>query len=288
MTTSAPEKVTPRKLTLRRATRGLLVAGLILGGLYYLAARNGGTGRLQVHEVRRTPLGDGTEMLQARLYRNWVSAAGQLVIVYLDPAKVDLQILRNPDRLKLAELAPNAQLVMNGGYFTPEFRPTGLLVSRGVELSPFISTGGPAGSGVLVVEDGQVELIRREDVRERTFENADIAIQAGPRLIEPDGTRGIHSDDRHHANRTFIGADARGWLVLGVVYRGDGGVGGGPSLFELQRLLLKLGPPVTRITFALNLDGGPSTGLHLRVQPELNLSESGTVFSAVTVRAHWP
>lgn len=275
------------KGALRRVGWGGLVVGLLAAGTY-MAARHGGAGHLHMHDVEHQVLAEGAELVQARLYRGTAANAGQLVVIYVDPSTVGLEVVLNANKKRLVALAPKAGLVMNAGYFTPEYRPTGLLVSNGKVLSPFVSTGGPAGSGVLLVEAGKVQLLRREDVGTRRFDGADVAIQAGPRLLEPDGARGIRSDDGQHANRSFIGADERGWLVLGVVHRGDSGLGGGPSLFELQRVLLQLKPHAPAVVFALNLDGGPSTGLHLRAKTTLNLPESGTVYSALAVRASWP
>ena len=271
---------------LRRVAIGAILATLLVGGTY-LAARHGGAGHLHIHDVERQTLAPGAELLQANLYRG-AADAGRLVALYLNPETVKLEVVLNPSRKKLTALAPGAQLVMNAGYFTPEYRPTGLLVSGGKILSAFVSSGGPAGSGVLVVNDGQVQLLRREDVGARPFKGTDFAVQAGPRLIESDGAPGIRSDDGQHANRSFIGADTRGWLVLGVVHRADGGMGGGPSLFELQRLLLQLDDEDRGLAFALNLDGGPSTGLILRAPPQLDMGEAATVYSALAVRAKWP
>ncbi|MEM7676361.1 MAG: phosphodiester glycosidase family protein [Myxococcota bacterium] len=273
------------KGALRRLGWGLVAGGLLIGGAY-VAARHAGAGKLELHDVRRESLGERTELVQGVLYRG-AADAGRLVVLYTDPAAVKLEVLVNKERKKLAEIAPHANLVMNAGYFTPKYRPTGLLVSQGNVISPFISSGGPAGSGVLVVEDQRVNLLRRQDVKARAFDESTIAIQAGPRLIEADGAPGIRSDDGQHANRTFIGADARGWLILGVVYRADGGLGGGPSLFELQQLLLNLKPTTASVAFALNLDGGPSTGFHLRGNDKIDLAESGTVYSAIAVEAPW-
>ncbi|MEL7371485.1 MAG: phosphodiester glycosidase family protein [Myxococcota bacterium] len=273
------------KGALRRLGWGLIAAGLLIGGAY-VAARHAGAGKLELHDVRREPLSQSAELVQGVLYRG-AADAGRLVALYMDPSAVELRVVANVERKRLADIAPSAQLVMNAGYFTPEFRPTGLLVSQGHMISPFISSGGPAGSGVLLVEDERVDLLRRQDVKARGFDASTIAIQAGPRLIEADGGRGIRSDDGQHANRTFIGADARGWLILGVVYRADGGLGGGPSLFELQQILLDLKATTASVAFALNLDGGPSTGLHLRGNDEINLAESGPVYSAITVQASW-
>ena len=271
---------------LRRVGWGLVATGLLVGGTY-LAARHGGAGQLQVHDTHRKVLADGTELVEANLYRG-AANAGRLVALFIDPKTATLEVAINTKKRKLEDLAPNAQLVMNAGYFTPEYRPTGLLVSKGRVHSAFVPSGGPAGSGVLLIEDGRVQLLRREDIDARRFEGTEFAIQAGPRLIESDGRHGIRSDDGQHANRSFIGADQRGWLVLGVVHRADGGLGGGPSLFELQRVLLQLENGLRKIAFALNLDGGPSTGLILRAAPQLTLAESATVYSALTVRAPWP
>ena len=271
---------------LRRGAWAVLLVALAVGIGTYLAARHGGAGELHIHDVRHRVLAPGAELVRSNLYRG-AATAGQLLVLHLDPRRINVEVVLNPDRLKLDELAAKAQLVTNAGYFTPKYRPTGLLVSGGKMLSPFVSSGGPAGSGVLVVEDATVKLLRREDIGARRFDKTSLAVQAGPRLIEPDRRPGIRSDDGQHANRTFIGGDARGWLVIGVVYRADGGLGGGPSLFELQRILLKRNHGVTPIIFALNLDGGPSTGLHLRGEPKLDFAESGVVNSALVVQEQW-
>jgi exopolysaccharide biosynthesis protein len=76
-----------------------------------------------------------------------------------------------------------------------------------------------------------------------------------------------------------IGADAKNRVVIAVIV-GPGGWATGPTLFELQQLLRRdLG-----LAFALNLDGGPSTGMYLRGEPAIEVPESAPVHSVLAWR----
>ena len=243
-------------------------------------------------EPVRVKLADGLELVQATLYRG-PRAAGQMVAVYASLDRVRPRLRLNPERLPLAGLAEGALLVTNAGFFTEEWKATGLLVSSGKTLSPFVPQAGSAGSGVFLIRAGQIRLLERDAARGETFSDALLAIQAGPRIIEPGGRPGIRSDDGARANRTVIGADHAGRLALVVVYQGDGGHRFGPSLFELMRLLGSQGlGRVSRelaLDIALNLDGGASTGLSLRSQAHgTHLPEQNRVFSVLSLSPHHP
>lgn len=262
-----------------KMVRGAVLLALAVG-LLYLVFRPGGDGSIRLEDVRREQVADGVELLEARLVRAG-RGAGTFAVLYAKPDAVELALAMNDERRPLHELAEDATLVANAGYFTKEWRATGLLASQGHILSPFVKNAGGAGSGVLVVEDGEIELLERDRVGDKKFRGADIAIQAGPRVIEPTRKRGIKSDDGLRANRTFIGADTSGRFVLGVAYSGDGAGAIGPTLYELQSLLLD---DRLQIAFCLNLDGGPSTGFDLRADDvRRQFGQKARVRSVLTV-----
>ena len=211
---------------------------------------------------------------------------GRMVSVHVDPVRARPRLVLNGARRPLRALAPEADLVANAGFFTPEFRPTGLLVSEGEVLHPFVDHGGAAGTGVLVWrDDGTIRLHARSSFSLEDPDAIRVALQAGPRLIEPGGEPGIRADDHISANRTVVGRDRAGRFVI-VVAHGAGASRSGPSLWEMMRLVGAEGLGRVRddlaLEIALNLDGGPSTGLHLR-PAELALPASEVVPSALVV-----
>jgi len=76
-------------------------------------------------------------------------------------------------------------------------------------------------------------------------------------IVEPEGKPGIHRDDGRRAARTvacLAGNDLH--FIVIAAPRGDG-----PTLFESASLLREPPPRGFGCRVALNLDGGPSTGV---------------------------
>src|SRR5262249_53134671 len=81
----------------------------------------------------------------------------------------------------------------------------------------------------------------------------ELAVQNAPLLVETDGAVGIHADDGKRAARTVACAASGGLrFLLVTAHAGDG-----PTLMELARWLTG----AAGCQVALNLDGGPSTGI---------------------------
>ncbi len=259
------------------------VAAAIAFAALACGCRNDVTSRLTLREVSRQSLTEEIELVQLLLARG-TEPGGRAYLVYAEPEGVELGIELNSARSPLAKLASDALLTMNGAFFTPGYTPTGLLVSNGRQLHPFIKEAGGAGSGVVVLEDDVFELLERDAVGRRDFKSSRFALQAGPRIIEPGGAPGIRKSDGARAHRSIIGRARDGRLVLGVVL-GPSGWGSGPSLYELQHVLIHESLGTSRLDFALNLDGGPSTGMYLR-HPEhrVNEPESAAIYSYIVMR----
>ncbi len=255
----------------------VLAAGAVfaLAAYYYIYV----SGTLRAGALSRRTIARGVELAEADLLRG-TTKSGRLYVLYFEPGAVDPSIELNTAKAALSNVAPDALAVMNAGFFTPERRATGLLVSQGKQLSPFIPEGGGAGSGVFVLDEGKPSLLARESASKTKLKDAELALQAGPRILEPDGAPGIISDDGQRANRTVIGADKDGRVVVAVAV-GPNGWSTGPTLFELQRILSR----ELSLSFALNLDGGPSTGLFVRGEPNIAFQEAAPVHSVLAWRA---
>jgi hypothetical protein len=167
------------------------------------------------------------------------------VSIDLARCRIDVAQAAAGDRLENL-LSPQALAAVNGGYFEADYRPTGWLRARGVDLAPVHRT---RAGGVLAVRAGRAFV---GPLAEMPFD-PDFALQSAPLIVETDGAIGIHSDDGKRAARTVVcarGAELR--FVVVVAPSGDG-----PTLFELARWLSGGG----ECAAALNLDGGPSTGV---------------------------
>ncbi|MBX3216317.1 MAG: phosphodiester glycosidase family protein [Labilithrix sp.] len=147
-----------------------------------------------------------------------------------------------------------ADLVVNGGFFDPDGKPVGLAVSDGAVLSRLAN--GLSG-GVLASDGARAELFAAEGFA--LPEGARFAVQCRPRLVVS-GVANVKSDDGKRAERTALCTRDEGRVVDVVIVRGsDDGESAGPSLFALAQHLAEAG-----CESALNLDGGPSTGIAWR------------------------
>jgi len=185
------------------------------------------------------------------------------VLVRVDLARMLVEPRAVPGR-DLAALGddPSLLLAVNAGYFEANGAPTGLLAREDVAYGV---AGRRGGTGVLVVRERRATLVPFTAAFELRGP-AELAVQAGPRLVEADGRPGIRTDDGQRAPRTVLCLGEGGRRIdLVLVWRASNPLEG-PGLFALSRALSKplLAPDPRRCEQALNLDGGPSTGLVLR------------------------
>jgi uncharacterized protein YigE (DUF2233 family) len=151
----------------------------------------------------------------------------------------------------------SAIFAVNGGYFEPDFKPSGLLIEDGRVVSDWQERGG---SGALVVRGGRASIASEAVGAPASVE---LAVQCGPRLVEPGGVVGMKGDDGKRAERTAA-CVRRGGRELNFVIAAGPNVGGaGPTLFQFAEWLsAPLSPGESGgCDAALNLDGGPSTGV---------------------------
>lgn len=193
-----------------------------------------------------------------------VARASAWVVARVDLARTSLGIVRSPnDRPDGVEPLRDVVLAIDAGFFEPDHSPSGLLAS-GAALHGALGPRG--GSGVLVVRAGRARVVAREGIDGGApWAGATLAVQCGPRLIEADGAVGIHRDDgRRFARTVACVRDGGRTLDLIATWQLDAPLRG-PGLYELARDLA--GPSPTGdpgCEAALNLDGGPSTGVFAR------------------------
>ena len=173
-----------------------------------------------------------------------------------DPSKLRLEIELAKTGAPLAQLLPPGGLaVVNGGYFEADFRPSTWLKNAGTQLSPKSDT---SKGGVLALGETGVYLGPFAGLG---FE-PQLAVQSFPLIVEQDGKPGIHSDDGRRAARTVVClvGNSLHFIVIAAP-RGDG-----PTLFESATLMREPPPNGFGCRVALNLDGGPSTGVWFGAQ----------------------
>ena len=168
------------------------------------------------------------------------------------------------DRLDALAKVPGAVFAVNGGFFDPDTTPTGLIVRDGRVASPWHRGGG---SGILVIRGTTASVVATPP---DSFDGVSLAVQCGPRLVEPGGVNGMHGDDGKRAARTVACVRAGG-RELDMVLAYDASTPmGGPTLFQTAKWLVEplADGDSTSCEAALNLDGGPSTGFVSPAIPE--------------------
>jgi len=161
-----------------------------------------------------------------------------------------LRVIDNPagaETLADAIQRRNCVAGVNGGYFDPNFRPIGLLVSEGVVISPL--TRARLLTGVLCSSDRGIEIVRLGEFSRKQKLNA--AVECGPFLIDL-GNRIRGLDVTRSARRTFAAVARGGKAALGV--------SSDLSLAQLSDVLSTISlRDDFKIWRALNLDGGSSS-----------------------------
>ncbi|MBC7228760.1 MAG: phosphodiester glycosidase family protein [Thermoflexales bacterium] len=224
--------------------------------------------------------GDGAEIRRMRVTLTG-EGVERVTLVRLDPARVRFRVLYTPgegrrvsewvSRLRAAGESP--LLVVNGGYFTPEYLATGLLVSSGRAYGTSYAGFG----GMFAVLPGN-----RVEVRwlvARPYDPTEVlveAVQSFPVLVRPGGVLGFppDADDGRTARRTVVAQDREGRVLFIIAQDG---------LFSLHALARWLLGSDLDVDVALNLDGGQSTGMYFRADGVTVEIDSGVSVPAVIV-----
>ena len=210
-------------------------------------------------EMRSTSIPMGSGAVSATLVR--VDPGLYTMRVHYDPV--------NPATISTWQIRTGAALFVNGGFFTPENTPLGLLVADSVP----VGTSFDGFGGMLSVSDGLVTLRALSMQPYVPGEPLEQAVQSRPVLLYPGAEPADFNFPDEIDRRTAVALDTSGRLVFVIVDRG------GVSLYTLRDWL------ATQTDFevgaALNLDGGGSTGLTLVAGDEAYLVESWTTLPIV-------
>lgn len=174
----------------------------------------------------------------------------------IDPRLVNFEVVYDGTARTMADwqALTQAQIVVNGGFFSGDNRPIGRLVIDGelygAALDPLERIGVP---GLFTVIDGEVAIysLGRSTYTPRGMQ-FDQVIEAYPMLLLPGRRPAYPVDDGPRARRTVIGIDEAGYVVILLI---DG------PLFSLTELSRWLAASNLNLDVALNFDGGRSSGL---------------------------
>jgi hypothetical protein len=210
------------------------------------------------------PMGHGVESFVKQITG---PAKVEMKLIFFDEKQCALRVVANGGRqtaraLDEIGLAEKALAVCNGGYFNAggDFGPVGLEIAAGIRSGKPVAD---AWFGGLMVKQGRASLVWSNE-----FQDApDISefVQCSPWLVSEGRVWPVppskKPEPRNH--RTFIMTDGAGRWAIGTCKR--------TGLLELAHILITPGIITEmKVNRALNLDGGPSTGLWCR-------SEAGAV-----------
>lgn len=187
------------------------------------------------------------------------SGSARLWVVRFDPRKHTLAVMDNPEgAFTLAKAAEKrgALAAVNGGFFHPDNRPSGIVVRQGKTLHPW--ERAKLLSGVVFSTAGKVAIARAAEFKASPAVRE--ALQAGPFLV--DGGKAVPGlNTGRVAARTVVFSDAQNRFGFAVCLH--------VNLAEMGEILAT--PALVspgKITRALNLDGGSSTGLWAKSPPD--------------------
>jgi uncharacterized protein YigE (DUF2233 family) len=201
--------------------------------------------------IRLNPIPTATALPRAGLeFRTYNTV---LQTVRIDSAYYEFRVHYRPgEPLRIDEwqaLLPDAAVIINANYFTPEDTALGLLVSDGVVYGQSYTDRG----GTFYVMGDEIGI--RSNIEEPYQGEAyNQAVQAFPMLIYDGLAAYQRESDISPSRRTVIGMDTAGRVILIVT------TGFGMGLYPLSQYLAESDLGLQR---AFNLDGGGSSMLYI-------------------------
>ena len=191
-----------------------------------------------------------------------------LYIFRLDQAsfRLDVAYRETPQSVEDWQRETDALMVVNGGFFRIEnekYVPNGLtIVDRQSMGSSYESFGG-----MLAIGDEWAELRALAHEPYIPGEPLRAGLQSFPVLVKRGGELGFpaESEDNVRARRTVVAQDREGRILFLIAPLGH---------FTLHELSLYLTESDLNLDIAINLDGGPSSGILLAEPREVIPSQS--------------
>ena len=183
-----------------------------------------------------------------------------LTILTFDSRAHSLQVLDNEDgpgtgasSSKSAAQSLNGIAAINGGFFTPEGAPLGLVFEKGRKYGGLITSSLGAGIYLHDPASRQAMLVRRS-TWQKLYAKISPAhlLQSGPFLLENNAAVSGLSKSRPRERSFLLWDGFNGWAI---------GHCSSATLAQLGQVLATQPLPGFRIHHALNLDGGSSSDL---------------------------
>jgi len=184
-------------------------------------------------------------------------------------AKLAIQPKGDHQKLSAVVAEAKASVGINGGYYSPTFKPVGLFKIDHRQISRFSSASRLLKAGIVINHQGQISL--KANPKKSLLEQAPSAMQVGPVLID----RGIIKVSNHSQmrRRTLLAQTFQGDMMI-IVTKTPA------SLYTLSYLLVHYPHyfNAKKIMLAVNLDGGSSTALSLNLKTKIhNIAEQKPV-----------
>lgn len=188
-----------------------------------------------------------------------------VVAVRINPASATFKVTYAPNAPKGVKdwlAVSGGAVAINGGYYTPQNTPLGLLISDGALAGQTYRGFG----GMFSVRDGKpaVQWLAKQPYA--ADKKITQAAQSYPMLVWNGKKIEVIDDAGRRSFRSFIGMDKQGRVILGAAI---------VPLWTLTDLAQYLDDePLFALDTALNLDGGGSTGIWVNGVSEALLMDS--------------
>ncbi len=210
----------------------------------------------------------GLERRMIRLFNDQNQHIESLYIFRLDQNlfRLDVAYRETPLPLEDWQKETNALMIVNGGFFREENEkpiPNGLTIINGQASGSSYDGFG----GMLAINDGWAEVRGLAQKPYAPGEPLWAGLQSFPLLVKPGGEIGFPAEfeDNIRARRTVVAQDKEGRILFIITPRGH---------FTLHQLSLYLTQSDLNLDTALNLDGGPSSGVLLSNPREIIPSQT--------------
>ncbi len=186
--------------------------------------------------------------------------------VTFDSRDYDIKVIDQPEdwsgggRITGCMREAGAVAGVNGGFFSPQFTPMGLMIANGRKTGSW--QANKLLSGAVVVNHTSQLLWNAEVGHHEARE----LIQAGPRLVDS-GQPVVGLERSRHTSRTFVATDGNHHWIIGTAQA--------TSLGELAEILAIPGIFTFPIYRALNLDGGHSSAIYYHTADGREHSDPG-------------
>ena len=198
------------------------------------------------------------QLIMPLAYHSVLSQGITISAVYFDDRKFRLTVADQADGCgsqwldaKSAALSCDGYAAINGGFFTPEGKPLGLLVASGIKRGSLNNSS--LGAGIFISSKNKSAIVRREHYASSSVtNNAENLLQAGPMLVEH-GKATIGLSDHNERPRSFIAWNGKHHWAIGHI--------DSSTLAAAAKALSESSLNGFKASTVLNLDGGRSSDL---------------------------